>query len=153
MMWSSVRLKTDHHYIVALRDLVNMSGQLIEPSPAFLSLRYVYIHVVDDKFYAAYYMYVYMYLYAQYQEPGSICYWQHIYRMLYNCINLTGMLDSMTQNFFSLFSILPVWLFYNYVGTIYWNRINHFITCSWTIPVYVRPILLPVGMQRNIHTP
>jgi hypothetical protein len=39
MMWPSVRLKTDHHYIVALRDLVNMSGQLIEPSPAFLSLR------------------------------------------------------------------------------------------------------------------
>jgi hypothetical protein len=41
MIWPNARLESNHHYMVALRHLVNTAGQQIEPSPAFLALRYV----------------------------------------------------------------------------------------------------------------
>jgi hypothetical protein len=39
MLWPSVRLETGHHYVVALRDLVDSAGDRVEPSPAFQALR------------------------------------------------------------------------------------------------------------------
>ena len=41
MIWPGVRLETSHHYVVALRHLVDTAGRPVEPSPAFLALRYM----------------------------------------------------------------------------------------------------------------
>ena len=43
MMWPSERLKSGGHYIVAMRYLTDSAGYPIEPSSAFLALRY-YVH-------------------------------------------------------------------------------------------------------------
>lgn len=53
MMWPSARLQTDHHYVVAMKELVDTDGHLIQPSDAFLALRWGIYLMYNDCFHNA----------------------------------------------------------------------------------------------------